>query len=106
MDKIVINIIEMKNTITKLNEKIIKLENIYSDINNKVKPIFDKDIWSGDVEKISQDKYLELSTGFNDSINKMKSLKDYLDKTLNSYINSDKYIKDYIEKNEDKFDTQ
>lgn len=105
MDKIVINIVEMKNTITKLNEKIIKLENTYGDINNKIKPIFDEDIWSGDVEKLAYDKYIEISTGFNDSINKMKLLKEYLDKTLNSYINSDKYLKEYIDKNEDKFDS-
>lgn len=102
MDNILINEEEMKNTISKLDEEISKLESIYNDIDNKMKEIDENsDIFSGDVEKTAYDYYLKISSGFPNSINQMKSLKVFLENTLSNYMNSDQKLNKSIEDNKD-----
>ena len=105
MDNILINEEEMKNAISKLEDQISKLEEIYKEIDNKMKDIDDSSsILSGDVEKAAYNYYLKISSGFPNSINQMKSLKVFLENTLNNYINSDKKLNDNIEDNKEELE--
>ena len=100
MSKIVLNIVEMSGTISKLDEKIEMLENIYKELNVKMKAIDgSSEVWSGDCQSSAYKSYLSVASDFPNSINKMKSLRIFLENTLNNYINSDITINESIDKN-------
>ncbi len=105
MDNILINEEELASIISKLDERIKKLEDIHNELDSKVKDIDgSSEIWSGETQKKAYDNYLEYSKDFTNSINNIKSLKIFLENTLNNYLNSDKKINDSIDKNEDNLD--
>ena len=100
MSKIVLNIVEMSQAISKLDEIIEKVENIYKEMNNKMKEIDGSgSSWSGDSQQEAYKCYLAISSEFPNSLNKIKSIKQFLENVLNSYINSDNSLNESINKN-------
>lgn len=105
MNDIVIKEESMKDIISKLDLEINKLESIYNELDSKVSCINESsDIWSGDCQKKAYDNYLSISSDFPNIVNQMKSLKIFLENTLNNYLNSDKVLNDSIENNKDDLD--
>ena len=102
MDNILINEEELNKIISSLDQKIKNIETIYKDLDDKLKNIDgSNDVWVGDAQKSAYDKYLNISKGYENSINKIKSLKVFLENTLNNYLNSDKKLNETIDKNQD-----
>ena len=100
MSKMVLNIVEMTQAISKLDGMIEKLENTYKDINTKMKCIDGtSDTWEGDTQSEAYKCYLTIASDFPNSLDKMKALRLFLENALNSYINGDKTIYESIDKN-------
>lgn len=102
MNNIMINEGEISKIISKLQGKIVELENIYKDLNNKMKIIDESsEELNGDIRQSVYDAYKKISDSFPDSINQMNSLKIFLQDMLDSYTSEDKNINETIEKNVD-----
>ena len=100
MNKILIDYEQMSQTISLLDNEIKKLETIYNELDNKIKAtIISGDIWSGFTADRAKESYLSISKEYSNTINQMKSLKIFLENTLNNYINGDSKINESIEKN-------
>jgi len=107
MDNIYLNITEMEQRIIEIDNNIFKLENIYNELNSKMKIINGpNELWDSDTQKKSYDKFLNLLDVYSNSINQMKSLKVFLKDTLNSYRNSENKLNDTINSNGDNLDVQ
>ena len=105
MNDIVINVDELTKIITKLDNKISELETIYNELDTKLKVIDGStNIWSGDTQKSAYDNYLNISKDFPNTINQVKSLKIFLQTTLDNYLNSDKSLNEDIENNKEELD--
>ena len=102
MNGILINEEELKLIISKLEEKIDNLENIYVELDNKLKVIDEtSNLWTGSTREVAYNKYLEISKNYTSTINQVKALKIFLENTLNSYLSSDNKIKESIENNKE-----
>ena len=105
MNDIEVNVDELTKIITKLDSKISELETIYGELDTKLKVIDgSSDIWSGNTQKNAYDNYLNISKGFQNTLNQVKSLKIFLQTTLDNYLNSDKSLNENIENNKEKLD--
>ncbi len=102
MNDILINEEELNKIITKVDAEIKNMENIYQELDNKLKEIDGStETWTGNTQKIAYDKYLSISKQFPNSIEQMKSLKDFMKNALDNYVESDKSINKDINNNQD-----
>lgn len=100
MNDILIDYEQVSQIITSLDNEIKKLEDIYNEINNKMKAIDgSSDIWKGFAQERAYQNYLNISNEYPNTINQMKSLKLFLENSLNNYINGDNKINESIENN-------
>ncbi len=81
---------EFRDIINNLDEDIKRLESIYDDINNKAKKLDgNDDMWKSETQEVVYDYYQSISKDFPDNINRLKSLSNYLNNTLNNYVNEE-----------------
>ena len=100
MNDILIDYEQVSQIITSLDNEIKKLEDIYNEINNKMKAIDgSSDIWNGFAQESAYQNDLNISNEYPNTINQMKSLKLFLENSLNNYINGDNKINESIENN-------
>lgn len=105
MNDIKVNVDELTKIITKLDNKMSELETIYNELDTKLKVIDgSSDVWSGNTQKDAYNNYLNISKGFQNTLNQVKSLKIFLQTTLDNYLNSDESLNEDIEKNKDELD--
>lgn len=102
MNDILINEEELNKIITKVDAEIKNMENIYQELDNKLKEIDGStETWSGNTQKVAYDNYLSISKQFPESINQMKSLRDFMKTALDNYVESDKSINKDINNNQE-----
>ncbi len=102
MNDILINEDEMKLIISSLDDKTKKLEDIYNELNNKVKVLDGtSDVWTGSAREAAYNKYTTISNNFTSTVNQIKALKIFLENTLNNYLSGDQKINESIENNKE-----
>ena len=105
MNSILIDSEQISQTITQIDNEIKNLETIYSEINDKVQIIDGShDTWRGLTQEKAYENYQNIYSDFSKTINQMKSLKLFIENSLNNYINGDNKINENIENNKDELD--
>lgn len=93
---------EFRGIITALDKEIDKLETIYNDINTKAKKLDGNDeMWHGDTQIAVYEYYESISKDFPDTVNRIKSFRDYLKTTLDNYINAENSINSDVDTNQE-----
>ncbi len=96
---------KFREIISALDKEIKNLEEIYSDINMRIKIIDGTDpIWKGRTQKAVYSYYEEIASGFNDTVKKFKDISIFLNRTLENHLNSDKSINESVDSNVENLD--
>lgn len=91
---------EFRKIINDFNTEIKNLEAIYKEIENECKKIDGSDnIWKGKVQAMTYNYYKDVSSEFPDNIERLQSLSEYLNHTLENYINGENSINKDVDKN-------
>ncbi len=95
----------LKELASELNQKIMDIENCYSDIRKSVKDIDgSNDNWKGNNQMKFYNSYFELSKNFPENIKKLTDFYNFLVNTIKSYEERDKGLSQDIDSNADNFD--
>ena len=95
-----IDVNEYRVIIDKFSKEIKNLESIYRSIDLKAKVMNGNDpVWKGRAQKALYTYYESINKDFEDSVNKFKDYKEFLEKTLTNYLESDKTLYESIETN-------
>lgn len=93
---------EFRDAISNLDKEIANLERIYSEIENKSKKLDGNDeMWKSDTQKAIYDYYISVSKDFPSNIERLKSLRSYLNTTLDNYIEEESGINNDVDTNID-----
>lgn len=93
---------EFRKIIAALDNEINKLESIYNDINNKAQKLDGNDeMWHGNTQVAVYEYYESISKDFPDTVDRIKSFRDYLQTTLDNYINAEKSIDKDVDTNQE-----
>ena len=107
MNKMVMNIVEMTSIISKLDEKIQSLENIFKELNNRMKDIDgSSDVWNGESQNAACKCYVTIANDFPKTIEQLKALRVFLENALNSYLVGDSVLNKSIDNNEAGLDVE
>ena len=76
---------KFKDGITNFNNSINNIEKIFTNIDKNIYDISKNDIWQGEFQEATYNKYNELSSNYDIILQSLKELSSFMDKTLNAY---------------------
>ena len=95
---IVVDIENLNDIISSLSKKIESVKEITDEMNSKVEDTLNNN-WDSIVRENLIKYYSNVKDEIKDNINKLESLKIFLENTRDNYLNSDKSLNEDIEKN-------
>jgi len=97
---IVIDVEKLDTIISSLNNKIKSIKELNDEMTSYITEVLNNN-WDSIVREKILDYYSNISIKIKDNINKLESLKIFLENTKDNYLNSDNSLNDDIEKNID-----
>ena len=96
---------KFRKIITLLDEEIVKLENVYAEIEKESKHIDGtSSVWSGKTQTVVYDYYKSISPDFPKTVERFKSFSSYLKTTLDNYIRGENSINKDVDTSEENLD--
>ncbi len=88
-----------------IEEKTRELENIYNELDNKLKILNGQDqTWKGKAQETFYDYYTRVSAHYPDVVDQLNTYVLFLAETIENYNKRDKDISGDVDKNEDNLD--
>ncbi len=88
-----------------IEEKTRELENIYKELDDKLKILNGQDpTWKGKAQETFYDYYIRVSAHYPDVVDQLNSYVLFLAETIENYNKRDKDISGDVDKNEDNLD--
>lgn len=95
----------MKALAIRLNEKILAIENCYSEVKRNTLQIDgSNDYWKGNNQKMFYDYYSSMVDCFDENLEKFREFHKFLVSSIEEYEETEKDIGNDIDKNADNFD--